>query len=153
MMNIFALWTPALILSIYCQMHNGSRHCTMRLGACNKAYDGMKTTISPEILTKMLEVNVGGKGKRTFSRRKKIQSDLMTRITRIWGRTKAGTRISTTYCFFVTSGRRLLEVTLDSVKTFWGEEWALEYNGQSIAFSIVLPLHIVQRAILNIFSV
>ena len=50
------------------------------------------------------------------------------------------------------SGHRLLEVTLDSVKTFWGEEWALEYNGQSIAFSIVLPLHIVQRAILNIFS-
>ena len=50
------------------------------------------------------------------------------------------------------SGHRLLEVTLDSVKTFGGEEWALEYNGQSIAFSIVLPLHIVQRATLNIFS-
>ena len=92
-------------------------------------------------------------GQRTFSRRKKNQSDLMTKITRIWGRRKAGTRISTTYCFFVMSGRRLLEVMLDSVKTFWGEEWALEYNGQSIAFSIVLPLHIVQRAILNIFSV
>ena len=77
----------------------------------------------------------------------------MTKITRIWGRRKAGTRTSTTYCFFVMSGHRLLEVTLDSVKTFGGEEWALEYNGQSIAFSIVLPLHIVQRAILNIFSV
>ena len=124
----------------------------MRLGACTKAYDGMKTTISSEILTKILKENVGGKGKGPFQDVKN-QSDLMTEITRIWGQTKAGTRISTTYCFFVTSGRRLLEVTLDSVKTFGGEEWALEYNGQSIAFSIVPPLHIVQRATLNIFNV
>ena len=43
----------------------------MRLGACTKAYDGMKTTISPEILTKMLEENTGGKGKGPFQGVKK----------------------------------------------------------------------------------
>ena len=95
---------------------------------------------------------LGARAKDLFKTHKN-QFDLMTKITRIWGQTKAGTRISTTYRFFVKSGRRLLEVTLDSVKSFGGEEWALEYNGQSIAFSIVLPLHIVQRATLNIFNV